>query len=138
VLTADTDSEDGDESANKWRARDEPRTIFRRSAAEGTSYYAIWNCVLFQDSPGAVDRDALPSAEQLVQALANVAQQHVRWGVVMSSGGHFAAAVFEIRRNKKENNSDEWAHATVHKTIHRCDFASAGGTNSVAPMFSSH
>jgi hypothetical protein len=100
------------------RAHDEPRTIFKHVDSKSeVTYHAVWNSVLYQDSPGAADREAAPPEEQLTAALAEVSQSHTKWGIVMSSGGHFAAAVFNIQRSHRAGN--EWAEPAVHKTFHR-------------------
>jgi hypothetical protein len=121
VPCTESDEEDAPQGAGVSMARDEPRTIFRHEGSAGPTYHAVWSSVLFQDMPGAADRQPRPDAAYLLAALRCVAQEHSQWGVVMSSGGHFAAAVFAIHRHKKAGM--EWAEPTMHKTFHKCGSA---------------
>ena len=50
----------------------------------------------------------------------------------MSRGGHFAAAVFEIRRDKK--TLEELTHPVVHKTFHRRALACLSIGNAAVTM----
>lgn len=61
-----------------------------------------------------------PSIHDLLPALKTTAR-HKRWAVVLSRGGHFAAAIFE-RMNGKVGRTATVAPkmvATKHKTLHR-------------------
>jgi hypothetical protein len=122
---ADSESEDDtgpDNACAARQARSDPRTLFCRTSPDGTeSYHAVWNSVLFRDTPGTAalgHTQEFSGKRQLVAELHAAARQHSRWAVVMSSGGHFAAAVFRLQPEKRVGN--EWAEVVLHKTFHRC------------------
>ena len=71
----------------------------------------------------------VPSGAERLEALRTVVAEHRTWAVVLSSGGHFAAAVFDMRTGSQQHaemrstnaiHSGAWPAASVHKTIHRC------------------
>jgi hypothetical protein len=94
--------------------------------------WSLWNSVLFQDQDLKQHQEA-PSGLQRLEALRTVARAHTTWAVVLSSGGHFAAAVFDMRSGSQQHpemktanalHSGAWPVATVHKTIHRYSLVS--------------
>ena len=93
----------------------EPRTVFRRGEGADVSYWSVWSCVLFQDH---IKGTPAVSADQLQPALEHVSSSHKRWAVIMNRGGHFAAAVFDMRL--KARPDQELGTVVIHKTFHRC------------------
>lgn len=98
-----------------------------QSKAAWTSW-SLWNCVLFQDHE-LKSHQEVPSGLQRLDALQTVAREHRTWALVLSSGGHFAAAVFDMRTGSQHHaemkstnalHTGAWPTAGVHKTIHRC------------------
>lgn len=80
----------------------------------------------------AVWRAIIP--DQTQPALPQLTQLHergCRWGVVLSSGGHFAAAVVEARGTPKARGFTDVLTVLAHKTYHRYVVrAKAGGRQS--------
>lgn len=117
-LGCGADSESEDDETQAARRGGEPRTAFSRRDADGAeAHFAAWNAVLFQDTPGTSTAAEPPGMAARLLELQRVALEHTQWGVVMSSGGHFAAAVFRIRRERK--TGAEWSEAILHKTFHK-------------------
>lgn len=99
----------------------QPQTVFQHQLQGGSiTYHAVWNCVLFNDSPGSAVREEAPT--DLRASLLAVACKHRFWAVLLSQGGHFAGAIFEL--NPLQQQGKEWAVAVRHKTFHRCDLQS--------------
>lgn len=114
---ADSDSDEEGPAARLAFA--EPRAVFEYAQDGGErSLHTVWNCVLFNDTPGSSARQAEPDAGELQGALMRAARDHARWAVVLSRGGHFAAAIFHLKPQQRQG--DEWAVALHHKTFHRC------------------
>lgn len=121
-LPADSDTEGREEKNALSR---EPKTLFEEPSQGGK--FSIWNCVLFQDTPGALQGPMPPSSERHAQ-LRSIATEHSTWTVILSSGGHFAAGIFDMRsgadkcpliRAVNVSRTGEWPVALEHKTVHR-------------------
>eukprot|EP00892_Ulva_mutabilis_P001109 jgi/Ulvmu1/1099/UM106_0016.1 len=128
ISGSDSDSEDQGEGRNAASAR-EPRSVFehRKSNSQVPDRFSVWNCVLFQDTPGLAQGPA-PSPSDRHDQLVSVALKHGTWAVVLSSGGHFAAGMFDMRggasrcpliRAVNVSRTGEWPIALEHKTLHR-------------------
>jgi hypothetical protein len=74
-------------------------------------YFAVWKCLLLPHATGGDDAGAKAvSLEQTARA--------GRWVVVLASGGHFAAAVFDWNDSKRKRGAP--ATVVANKTFHRC------------------
>lgn len=86
-------------------------------AADGQRV-AVWRCLT---APAAADT-ATPAQAQ--QALLNLRQAPPRWAVVVSSGGHFAAAIFAmappaVAGRQQPKGEKPLFEVVAHKTFHR-------------------
>jgi hypothetical protein len=114
-IVADTDSEEDEQILRQ--AAQKPQTVFQQQCQDGVLvYYAVWNCVLFNDTPGSAGREEQP--KDLKASLQSVRCHHRFWAVILSQGGHFAGAVFQL--NPQQRQGHEWAIAIRHKTFNRC------------------
>lgn len=95
-----------------------PCTERPRLCADGKRC-AVWRCVL---APEAASRGAAaPSDAALLRALHALRASPSRWAVILSRGGHFAAAVFELlpeRLAKPGQGAAAW-EAVAHRSVHR-------------------
>lgn len=110
---ADSDDDSDDEPVTARRPGRDPKTVFRSAAADGSSqYFSLWNAVLWEDTRGVKD----VHASALIAALQDVALRHTKWALVMNRGGHFAAAVFDVRTKQRQGTTFA---VLEHKTFHR-------------------
>lgn len=126
-LVAGSVSDDQSESQHASR---EPKSMFEHRTGDPNApdMFSVWNCVLFQDTPGA-SQGPTPSSSERHAQLESVALRHSTWAVVLSSGGHFAAGIFDMRSGSAKcpairalnvSRTGEWPLALDHKTLHRC------------------
>lgn len=77
----------------------------------------MWRALLQPDT-----RQSEHSAEELASSLRALRKETGHWGVILSRGGHFAAALFNVRvkpgkgQGKHETPPFE---VVMHKTFHR-------------------
>ena len=91
---SDDDVSDGEDDEEAGTAAAGPQFMF--SGADGRPH-AVWRCLVAPDRRRGVDPP--PQAECLA-ALRRLMTDGGRWGVVLFSGGHFAAAIFDVRPPK--------------------------------------
>lgn len=70
--------------------------------------FSIWQCTLLADSKTARGSD-------FISGLRKAAKMQ-KWAVILSRGGHFAAAVYERSAHQKGQPAFK---AKLHKTLHR-------------------
>jgi hypothetical protein len=73
-----------------------PQFIFSPDSLCTTSY-AVWRCLLAPDRERGVDP---PSVSDCLDSLKNVVIEGGRWAIVLFRGGHFSAAIFDIKGPK--------------------------------------
>ena len=128
ACSADSDTDNPDARHNGALSR-EPKTVFEQKYEGPTTgdQFSVWNCVLFQDTPGML-QGSLPSSSERRTQLRSVATGHSTWAVILSSGGHFAAGIFDMRSGASKcpliravnvSRTGEWPVALEHKTLHR-------------------
>ena len=89
----------------------------------GGQSWLIWRCLLQPDSERGQNT---PSADVLLERLATLRSHSFQapWVVVLSRGGHFVAAVFDVKpqaRTSSQGGKHEVQPFEVlaHKTLHR-------------------
>lgn len=89
------------------------------------TYHAAWRAIL--SDPDAAARSPHAAAAQL----RTLHEQGCRWAVILSSGGHFAAAIIECATKPKARGFVDIMRVLAHKTYHRYVVrAKAGGRQS--------
>ena len=90
--------------------------------AEG-KVFAVWRPVLISEQ----DSRSIPDVE-LLQRLITLTDSAQCWVVILSKGGHFSAAVFDLRpvppsQHSKANTPlfKELAHKSYHRYVVRCE-----------------
>lgn len=88
----------------------------------GGEQYAVWRCLLAPDP--ASRAEVPPSDATCLQQLQQLAMQRSRWAIILSRGGHFAAAIFDVARDRlaagaKPGGQHEKLEAVAHKSFHR-------------------
>lgn len=101
-----TDSESDDNITPDERARRHPKIFLKNSLGDLIS---IYRCVVYH-------KQVQPSTHSDMIGMVTDIPIHMKWAVLMSSGGHFAGAIFE--RDK----------VLVHKTFHRYVVRAKRGT----------
>ena len=62
----------------------------------------------------------MSSERELIAGMQYMEQATGRWLVVIARGGHFAAALFDMRATKKgKHANDEQFQVVAHRTFHR-------------------
>ena len=89
--------------------------------AEG-KVFAVWRPVLISEQ----DSRSIPDVE-LLQRLITLTDSAQCWVVILSKGGHFSAAVFDLRPVPPSQHSKanaplfkELAHKSYHRYVVRC------------------
>ena len=134
-LSSISGSEDEDEDEDEAGGGGGPagaQVCFERGEREGV---AVWKSALFGDAEAEGDAAAPETAA--VERLRGLAASGWRWMVVLCSGGHFAAAVFDMRKlagatGAKGGPAVPKAAALAHKTFHRYVIrAKSGGRQAI-------
>ncbi|KAG7672524.1 putative Ankyrin repeat and zinc finger domain-containing protein 1 [Nannochloris sp. 'desiccata'] len=73
-----------------------PQFIFSPDSLNTTSY-AVWRCLLAPDRERGVDP---PSDSECLDSLKNLVIEGGRWAIVLFRGGHFSAAIFDVKAPK--------------------------------------
>lgn len=105
-----SDSDDGhenDESGPSTTAG--PQFIF--SSKEG-HHFAVWRCLVAPDRERAVD-PPLPS--ECLTALHHLNTEGGRWAIILFRGGHFSAAIFDVRPPKPSKSTTTSSSSALGK-----------------------
>ncbi|KAL3146340.1 hypothetical protein ABBQ32_003031 [Trebouxia sp. C0010 RCD-2024] len=125
ISGSDTDSDD-EPSTGRAATQKSSQLMFK---SQGGKLFAIWRPVIISEQ----DSRSLPDVE-LLHRLVAVTDSAQCWAVILSKGGHFSAAVFDLRpvppfQHSKANAPlfRELAHKSYHRYVVR---AKAGGRQS--------
>ena len=92
---SESDDDDNDnQNADTTTSTAGPQFVF--SSPEG-SHYAVWRCLLAPDRVRGVDP---PSPSDCLKSLHQLTVQGGRWAIILFRGGHFSAAIFDVRPPK--------------------------------------
>ncbi|KAL0031417.1 hypothetical protein WJX79_010554 [Trebouxia sp. C0005] len=126
ISGSDTDSDDGSSSSKQVVTQKSSQLMFKNQ--EG-GVFAVWRPVLISEQ----DSRSIPDVE-LLQRLITLTDSAQSWVVILSKGGHFSAAVFDLRPVPPSQHSKanaplfkELAHKSYHRYVVR---AKAGGRQS--------
>lgn len=93
----------------------------------GGKVFGIWRPVIISEQ----DSRSLPDVELLHRLVAVTDSAHC-WAVILSKGGHFSAAVFDLRPVPPSEHSKanaplfkELAHKSYHRYVVRCALPAA-------------
>jgi hypothetical protein len=75
-----------------------PQFIFSPDSLHTTSY-AVWRCLLAPDRERGVEP---PSISDCLDSLKNIVVDGGRWAVILFRGGHFSAAIFDVKAPKSK------------------------------------
>ncbi|KAK9844846.1 hypothetical protein WJX74_007581 [Apatococcus lobatus] len=128
-----SDDEESRASANRSKARHKGAQI--AFGKPGEPSWLVWRCLL---QPDGERRQGPLSADVLLERLATLRMQSSKapWVVILSRGGHFVAAVFDVKppaRASSQGGKHEMQpfEVVAHKTLHRYVVrAKAGGRQS--------
>ena len=92
---SESDDDDNDnQNADTTTSTAGPQFVF--SSPEG-SHYAVWRCLVAPDRVRGVDP---PSPSDCLKSLHQLTVQGGRWAIILFRGGHFSAAIFDVRPPK--------------------------------------
>lgn len=134
ISGSDTDSDieeeaDAENAEGAALPRKGPKAVFNASDGRRLS---VWRCLLEPAHRQQEDQGVLPGVTERLRALRDGGVAG-RWAVVLASGGHFAAAVFQWKEVKGKGGkaSSSQPEAILHKTFHKYVVrAKAGGRQS--------
>lgn len=103
-----------------------------------STYYGVWRCLVAHDKLKGAD---LPTPSECLSNLHKITQSGGKWAIILSRGGHFAAAVLNVTppsssASSKQNLTTAQISAAVlstvcHKSLHTYVVrAKAGGKQS--------
>jgi len=80
-----------------------PQFIFSPDSLNST-FYAVWRCLLAPDRERGVDP---PSVSDSLESLKNIVIEGGRWAIVLLRGGHFSAAIFDVKGPKTTGKTSQ-------------------------------
>jgi hypothetical protein len=85
--------------------------------AAGDRVFKVWRALLHPDQ-----RHSEPEPAALADRLRQLRQGRGHWAIILSRGGHFAAAVFDVQPRARTGQGKHEAQpykVLLHKTFHR-------------------